>query len=124
MHPMLLCCVHKVLGASLLDPSKKLEPLQKFIKLGGMILRELIWNYESKFSIKISKFKPLRIWYLIPKDDQVHTWCFHYILEPMLGRPFDYSSINCSKSPLMKDLIPFLNSYAHSFTTTYTFLSL
>jgi hypothetical protein len=44
----------------------------------------------------------------------------HNILELMLGWPIGYSF----KSPLMKDFILFLSSYAHSSTTTYAFLSL
>jgi hypothetical protein len=48
----------------------------------------------------------------------------HNILEPALGRPFGYSAYHCSKSLLMKDFIPFLSNYAHSFTTTHAFFSL
>jgi hypothetical protein len=53
-----------------------------------------------------------------------HNSHIHNILEPVLGRPFGYSAKHCSKSLLKKDFIPFLSSYAHSFTGTYTILPL
>jgi hypothetical protein len=43
----------------------------------------------------------------------------HNILEPVLGWPFGYSANHYSKLLLMKDLIPFLSSYAYSFIATF-----
>jgi hypothetical protein len=41
------------------------------------------------------------------------------ILEPVLGWSFGYKKNHFSKSLLMKDFIPFLSSYAKSFTAIY-----
>jgi hypothetical protein len=55
-----------------------------------------------------------------PKD----SWRCSNILGPVLGQPFGYIVKHCSKSLLKKDFIPFLGSYAHSFTATCIFLPL
>jgi hypothetical protein len=49
---------------------------------------------------------------------------YYNILEPLMGRPFGYSANDYSKLLLMKDYVPFVISYAHSFTTTYAFILL
>jgi hypothetical protein len=48
----------------------------------------------------------------------------HNILEPVIGRPFGYNINHCSKSLLVKKIILFLSSNAHSFIATYAFASL
>jgi hypothetical protein len=45
----------------------------------------------------------------------------HIILEPVLGGPSATVRLSITKSLLLKDFIPFLSIYAHSFIATYTF---
>jgi hypothetical protein len=41
-----------------------------------------------------------------------------------LRRPFGYTANHCSKLLLMKDFIPYLSNYAHSFIAPFAFLLL
>jgi hypothetical protein len=48
----------------------------------------------------------------------------HNILELMLKQPFGYSANHSRKLVLMKDYIPILSDYVHSFIATYAFFLL
>jgi hypothetical protein len=64
------------------------------------------------------------LWLEVEKNHFILIFILHNILEPLMGRPFGYSENHYSNSLLMKDFVPFLCSYAHSFIGTYVFLLL
>ena len=80
-------------------------------------------NRESSLGLLDSGSQGSRVCFLSPQIKLFPIFT-HDILEPVLGRPFGHSAKHCSKSLLKKKFIPFLSSYAHSFTSTCTIFPL